>query len=231
MLENSQKNISMHGCSRIQGTRFYSRWNFMKPGSQSKTYLFFLVTADITPHHRCHQFSQCEHVLWVWHWGLQPLGPGPDGHGPGWPGRGQDVQQQPLGRGTVGQELQAWPRTHVAPRRRLKVLHHKSPFMTLTPWQFHVHLYSMMVVWSPLLNDGSMINFTQWRFSDHLYSMTVLWSPLLNESSMISLTRWQFHDHLYSMTVLWSPLLYVSSMITFTQWRFYDLLDLMTVPW
>ena len=40
MLENCQSNISVYGCSPIQGTKFYSCWNFMKPGSQSET--FFL---------------------------------------------------------------------------------------------------------------------------------------------------------------------------------------------
>ena len=39
MLENSQNNISVYGCSPIQGTTFYSCWNLMKPGSQSGTYL------------------------------------------------------------------------------------------------------------------------------------------------------------------------------------------------
>ena len=38
MLKNYQKNISVYGCSSIQGTTFYSCWNFMKPGSQSGTY-------------------------------------------------------------------------------------------------------------------------------------------------------------------------------------------------
>ena len=37
MLENCQKNISVCGCSPIQGTKFYSCWNLMKPGSQSGT--------------------------------------------------------------------------------------------------------------------------------------------------------------------------------------------------
>ena len=39
MLENYQKNISVYGCSPIQRTQFYSCWNFMKPGSQSETYV------------------------------------------------------------------------------------------------------------------------------------------------------------------------------------------------
>ena len=32
-------NISVYGCSQIQGTTFYSCWNLMKPGSQSGTYV------------------------------------------------------------------------------------------------------------------------------------------------------------------------------------------------
>ena len=28
----------MYGCSPIQGTKFYSCWNLVKPGSQSGTY-------------------------------------------------------------------------------------------------------------------------------------------------------------------------------------------------
>ena len=39
MLENCQNNISVYGCSPIQGTTFYSCWNLMKPGSQSRTYM------------------------------------------------------------------------------------------------------------------------------------------------------------------------------------------------
>ena len=38
MLENCHNNISVYGCCPIQGTKFYSCWNFMKPGSQSGTY-------------------------------------------------------------------------------------------------------------------------------------------------------------------------------------------------
>ena len=41
MLENCQNNISVYDCSQIQGTTFYSCWNFMKPGSQSATYTGF----------------------------------------------------------------------------------------------------------------------------------------------------------------------------------------------
>ena len=37
MLENCLNNISVYGCSSIQGTKFYSCWNLMKPGSQSGT--------------------------------------------------------------------------------------------------------------------------------------------------------------------------------------------------
>ena len=37
MLENCQNNISVYGCSPIQGTKFYSCWNLMTPGSQSGT--------------------------------------------------------------------------------------------------------------------------------------------------------------------------------------------------
>ena len=39
MLENCQNNISVYGCFPIQGTKFYSCWNLMKPGSQSGTYV------------------------------------------------------------------------------------------------------------------------------------------------------------------------------------------------
>ena len=39
MFENCQNNISVYGCSPIQGTKFYSCWNLMKPGSQSGTCL------------------------------------------------------------------------------------------------------------------------------------------------------------------------------------------------
>ena len=42
MLENCQNNISVYGCSPIQGTTFYFCLNLMKPGSQSGTYAFFL---------------------------------------------------------------------------------------------------------------------------------------------------------------------------------------------
>ena len=38
MLENCQNNISVYGCSPIQGTKLYSCWNLMKPRSQSGTY-------------------------------------------------------------------------------------------------------------------------------------------------------------------------------------------------
>ena len=37
MLENCQNNISVYGCSPIQGTKFYFCWNLMKPGSLSGT--------------------------------------------------------------------------------------------------------------------------------------------------------------------------------------------------
>ena len=37
MLKNCKNNISVYGCSPIQGTQFYSCWNLMKPGSQSGT--------------------------------------------------------------------------------------------------------------------------------------------------------------------------------------------------
>ena len=43
-LENCQNNISVYGCSPIQGTKFYSCWNFMKPGSQTGTYQRFVWT-------------------------------------------------------------------------------------------------------------------------------------------------------------------------------------------
>ena len=39
MLGNCQNNISLYGCSPIQGTKFYSRWNLMKPGSHYFCYL------------------------------------------------------------------------------------------------------------------------------------------------------------------------------------------------
>ena len=38
VLENCQINISVYGCSPIQGTKFNFCWNLMKPGSQSGTY-------------------------------------------------------------------------------------------------------------------------------------------------------------------------------------------------
>ena len=38
MLENYQNNISVYGCSPIQGTKLYSCWNLKKPGFQSGTY-------------------------------------------------------------------------------------------------------------------------------------------------------------------------------------------------
>ena len=38
MLEKCQSNISVYGCSPIQGTHFYFCWHLMKPGSQSRTY-------------------------------------------------------------------------------------------------------------------------------------------------------------------------------------------------
>ena len=37
MLEKCQNNISVYGCSPIQGTTFCSCWNLLKPGSQSGT--------------------------------------------------------------------------------------------------------------------------------------------------------------------------------------------------
>ena len=43
MLENCQNNILVYGCSPIQGTRSYSCWNLLKPGSQSGTYVLSLV--------------------------------------------------------------------------------------------------------------------------------------------------------------------------------------------
>ena len=42
LLENCQNNISVYGCSPIQGKIFYSCWNLMKPGSESGTYTLFL---------------------------------------------------------------------------------------------------------------------------------------------------------------------------------------------
>ena len=39
MLENCQNNISVHGCSPMQGTKILSCWYLMKPRSQSRTYL------------------------------------------------------------------------------------------------------------------------------------------------------------------------------------------------
>ena len=38
-LENWQNNISRYGFSTIWGTRFYSCWHLMKPGSQSETHV------------------------------------------------------------------------------------------------------------------------------------------------------------------------------------------------
>ena len=39
MLKNCKNNITVYGCSPIQGTAYYSCWNNMKPGSQSGTYI------------------------------------------------------------------------------------------------------------------------------------------------------------------------------------------------
>ena len=65
MLENCKKIISVYGCSPIQGTTFYSRWNLMKPGSRSGTE----GRADQTsPEERCDlkespaQCSDCCHT-------------------------------------------------------------------------------------------------------------------------------------------------------------------------
>ena len=43
MLENCQNDISVYGCSPIQGTKFYFRWNLTKPGSQSETYMIMII--------------------------------------------------------------------------------------------------------------------------------------------------------------------------------------------
>ena len=40
MVENCQNNIWVYGCSAIQGTKFYSCWNFIKSASQSGTYSY-----------------------------------------------------------------------------------------------------------------------------------------------------------------------------------------------
>ena len=48
MLENCQNNISVYGCSPIQGTKFYSCWNLMKPGSQSGTYANCIMGSKAT---------------------------------------------------------------------------------------------------------------------------------------------------------------------------------------
>ena len=48
MLENCQNSISVYSCSSIQGTKFYFFFNFMKPGSQSETYLvYFLLVSSV----------------------------------------------------------------------------------------------------------------------------------------------------------------------------------------
>ena len=52
MLENCQNNISVYGCSPIQGTKFDSCWNFRKPGSQSGTF-----TRDLFSHLGFHDNS------------------------------------------------------------------------------------------------------------------------------------------------------------------------------
>ena len=41
MLENCQNNILVYGFSPIQGTKYYSCWNLVKPGSQSGTYIYW----------------------------------------------------------------------------------------------------------------------------------------------------------------------------------------------
>ena len=46
MFENCQNKISVYGCSPIQGTKFYSCGNLMKPGSQSGTYILIFFGED-----------------------------------------------------------------------------------------------------------------------------------------------------------------------------------------
>ena len=43
MLENCQNNISVYGCSPIQGKKLDSFWNLMKPGSQSWKVFFCIL--------------------------------------------------------------------------------------------------------------------------------------------------------------------------------------------
>ena len=57
MLENWQNNISVYGCSLIQGTTPYSCWNLMKPGCQSGTYKELLKLATLTKN-MCSQLNQ-----------------------------------------------------------------------------------------------------------------------------------------------------------------------------
>ena len=54
MLENCQNNILVYGCSPIQETTFYSCWNFMKPGSQSETYV---LSIKVTAFKALHSFE------------------------------------------------------------------------------------------------------------------------------------------------------------------------------
>ena len=70
MLENCQNNISVYGCSPIQGTTFYSCWNLMKPGSQSETYSWstLLWYWCYYMHRRDALFPVCgilKHIIWV----------------------------------------------------------------------------------------------------------------------------------------------------------------------
>ena len=63
MLENCQINISVYGCSSIQGTQFYSCWNLMKPGSQSGTYAFTICNHYV--HSIYCAINMCNHYM---HW-------------------------------------------------------------------------------------------------------------------------------------------------------------------
>ena len=57
---NFQNNISVYGCSQIQGTKFYSCWNLMKPGSQSETYVRCLVRSGFQAN--CLRRGNYEHI-------------------------------------------------------------------------------------------------------------------------------------------------------------------------
>ena len=67
MLENCQIDISVYGCSPIQGTTFYSCWNLMKPWSQSGTYTEHKIKFQYLPKAMITQFPlPCSIKLGLW---------------------------------------------------------------------------------------------------------------------------------------------------------------------